>query len=69
MTLPGFTVTEIGPIEDNGERWLGLQAHFPDRFASHRHLQGVLLRQQYFTSLVNRPLCVRADEARRNVDD
>jgi hypothetical protein len=22
MTLAGFTVTEIGPIEDTGERWL-----------------------------------------------
>ena len=39
MTLPGFTVTEIGPIEDNGERWFGLQAHFPDSFASHSRLQ------------------------------
>jgi hypothetical protein len=39
MTLPGFTVTEIDPIEDNGERWLGLQTHFPDRFASHSQTQ------------------------------
>ena len=39
MTLPGFTVTEIDPIEDNGEQWYGLQAHFPDRFASHSDLQ------------------------------
>jgi len=39
MTLPGFTVTEIDRIEDNGERWAGLQAHFPDRFASHSRLQ------------------------------
>lgn len=39
MTLPGFTVAEINPIEDNGERWFGLQAHFPDRFASHSQLQ------------------------------
>ena len=39
MTLPGFTVTEIDPIEDKGERWFGLQAHFPARFASHSHLQ------------------------------
>ncbi len=39
MTLPGFTVTEIDPIEDNGEWWFGLQAHFPGRFASHSQLQ------------------------------
>ena len=39
MTLPGFTVTELDSIEDNGERWFGLQAHFPERFASHSQLQ------------------------------
>jgi hypothetical protein len=39
MTLPGFTATEIEPIEDHGERWYGLQAQFPDRLASHSHLQ------------------------------
>jgi hypothetical protein len=39
MTLPGFRVTEIEPIEDNGERWPGLQAHFPNTFASHSRLQ------------------------------
>jgi hypothetical protein len=39
MTLPGFTVTEIDPIEDHGERWVGLQVHFPDPFASHSQLQ------------------------------
>ncbi|HTY35022.1 hypothetical protein [Mycobacterium sp.] len=39
MTLPGFTVAEIDPIEDHGERWFGLQARFPDEFASHSTLQ------------------------------
>jgi hypothetical protein len=39
MTLPGFTVTEIDPVTENGERWAGLQARFPDRFASHSSLQ------------------------------
>jgi hypothetical protein len=39
MTLPGFKVKEIDPVNENGERWLGLQAHFPDRFASHSRLQ------------------------------
>jgi hypothetical protein len=39
MALPGFSVTEIDPIEENGERWLGLQADVPDTFASHSRLQ------------------------------
>src|ERR1700751_3866645 len=39
MTLPGFTVSEIEPVEENGERWFGLQAHFPDQCASHSSLQ------------------------------
>ena len=39
MTLPGFTVTEIDPIEDHGERWFGLQVHVPQRFAGHSELQ------------------------------
>ncbi len=39
LTLPGFTTTELDPIEDNGELWLGLQVHFPQRFASHSELQ------------------------------
>lgn len=39
MALPGFEVAEIDPIEDRGERWYGLQARFPQRFASHSQLQ------------------------------
>jgi hypothetical protein len=39
MAMPGFTVAEIDPIEDDGERWFGLQAQFPDTIASHSHLQ------------------------------
>jgi len=39
MTLPGFSVAEIDPIEDNGGCWFGLQARFPDQFASHSRLQ------------------------------
>ena len=39
MTLPGFTVSEIDPVEENGERWFGLRARFPDRFASHSSVQ------------------------------
>lgn len=39
MALPGFSVTEIDPIEENGERWFGLQADFPDSVASHSRPQ------------------------------
>jgi hypothetical protein len=39
MTLPGFSVEVLDPIEDGGERWSGLRAHFPDSFASHSSLQ------------------------------
>jgi hypothetical protein len=39
MALPGFAVSEIDPVNDNGERWSGLQAHFPGSFASHSSLQ------------------------------
>src|ERR1700759_3883019 len=39
MALPGLTVTELDPIEDNEERWFGLQAQFPDRFATHSQTQ------------------------------
>jgi hypothetical protein len=39
MALPGFGVTEIDPIRDDGKRWCGLQASFPDNFASHSRLQ------------------------------
>jgi hypothetical protein len=39
MTLPGFSAVEIDPVEDNGERWPGLQVHFPDHFASHSSRQ------------------------------
>jgi hypothetical protein len=39
MTLPGFTVHDIDPVEDNGERWSGLRVRFPDHFASHSSKQ------------------------------
>ena len=39
MTLPGFTTAEIEPVEDHGERWVGLQVCFPQQFASHSRLQ------------------------------
>jgi hypothetical protein len=47
MTLPGFTVSEIDPVEENGERWFGLQAHFPDQFASHSSLQEFYFGSDY----------------------
>jgi hypothetical protein len=39
MTLPGFTVNEIDPVDENGERWSGLHVHFPDYIASHSSTQ------------------------------
>jgi hypothetical protein len=39
LTMPGFTVTEIDPVNEDGERWEGLQAHFPDNLASHSRIQ------------------------------
>jgi hypothetical protein len=39
MAMPGFTATEIEPVDDNGERWSGLQVRFPKSFASHSDLQ------------------------------
>src|SRR6201987_1928785 len=47
MTLPGFAVSEIDPVEENGELWFGLQAHFPDRFASHSSLQEFYFGSDY----------------------
>lgn len=39
MTLPGFIVDEVAPVEDNGETWAGLQVRFPDHIASHSGVQ------------------------------
>jgi hypothetical protein len=39
LTMPGFTVTEIDPVNEDGERWEGLQAHFPDNLASNSRIQ------------------------------
>jgi hypothetical protein len=35
LTLPGVSVNEIAPVEDNGETWMGLQAQFPSDIATH----------------------------------
>ena len=35
LALPGVSVVEIEPIEQGGQRWPGLQAHFPAEIASH----------------------------------
>ena len=47
MTLPGFAVTEIDPVEDNGEKWAGLQAHFPAGIASHSSLEEFYFDDNY----------------------
>lgn len=39
LTLDGVTVREIGPVEDNGQTWVGLQARFPPEIATHSTIQ------------------------------
>ncbi|HEY1972612.1 MAG TPA: hypothetical protein VGH89_31995 [Pseudonocardia sp.] len=39
LTMPGFEVTEIEPVTDRGERWLGLSARFPAGIAGHSTVQ------------------------------
>lgn len=45
LSLPGFTVEEIDPVTDRGERWRGLRVHYPSNFASHSPVE-----QFYFDS-------------------
>ncbi|WP_037074620.1 hypothetical protein [Pseudonocardia spinosispora] len=39
LAMPGFTVTEIEPVTDHGERWLGLSARYPAHIAGHSTVQ------------------------------
>ncbi|WP_433559081.1 hypothetical protein ACQPWY_12660 [Pseudonocardia xinjiangensis] len=39
LAMPGFSVSEIDPVEEHGQRWRGLQARFPPRIAGHSTLQ------------------------------
>jgi hypothetical protein len=39
LALPGVAVSEIDPIEEDGEVWPGLQADFPAEIATHSRLQ------------------------------
>lgn len=47
LALPGFAVREIEPVEDKGERWVGLQAHFPSSIASHSSVQEFYFGDDY----------------------
>ena len=47
LSLPGFSVREIEPINDNGEQWAGLQARFPAQIASHGSLQEFYFGEDY----------------------
>ena len=54
LTLPGVSVSEIAPVQENGEVWAGLQAHFPAEIAIHSPEQefyvghdGLLRRHDY----------------------
>ncbi|HEV8627948.1 MAG TPA: hypothetical protein VG034_26225 [Acidimicrobiia bacterium] len=39
LALPGVSVSEIAPVQENGEEWAGLQADFPAEIATHSRLQ------------------------------
>jgi len=39
LALDGVSVREIDPVEDNGQTWRGLQAHFPPGIAKHSAVQ------------------------------
>ena len=39
LTFPGVSVTEIAPLQEDGELWPGLQADFPPEVATHSRLQ------------------------------
>jgi hypothetical protein len=47
MAMPGVTVTELEPVEDQGRRWAGLQAHFPTALASHCPAQEFYVDSDY----------------------
>jgi hypothetical protein len=47
LAMPGFAVTEIDPVHEDGERWAGLQAHFPDSLASHSRVQEFYFNSDY----------------------
>ena len=39
LALEGVSVQEIAPVQDTGETWVGLQAHFPPEIESHSTVQ------------------------------
>jgi hypothetical protein len=39
LTLDGVSVREIAPVEEHGQTWRGLEAHFPPQIASHSAVQ------------------------------
>jgi hypothetical protein len=47
LTTPGFTVTEIDPVHEDGEQWAGLRAQFPDTLASHSRVQEFYFNSDY----------------------
>lgn len=47
LVLPGFAVREIEPVEDKGDTWAGLQAHFPSAIASHSSVQEFYFGDDY----------------------
>lgn len=47
LAYPGVTVTEIDPVDEDGQTWSGLQAHFPADIASHSTAQEFYFDRDY----------------------
>ena len=47
LALEGVSVQEIAPVQDAGETWVGLQAHFPPEIESHSTVQEFYFGQDH----------------------
>jgi hypothetical protein len=47
LALDGVSVREIAPVEEDGQTWRGLQAHFPRQIASHSAVQEFFFGDDY----------------------
>lgn len=58
LAMPGVVVTDIPALNENGEAWRGLRAHFPEQIATHSTEQdfyfgpdGLLRRHDYIVEI------------------
>jgi len=47
LAMPGFSVTEIEPVTENGELWRGLRAGYPAGIESHSTVQDFYFGEDY----------------------